>query len=51
MGEALEQIEKLSSMRTEKVLEEVRQFVHDFDYDSAEKRLQDWLEEWEVTIK
>lgn len=51
MGEALEQIEKLSSMRTEKVLEEVRQFVHDFDYDSAEKRLQDWLEKWEVTIK
>lgn len=48
MGEALGQIDKLSSMRAEKVLEEVRQFVHDFDYDSAENRLQGWLVKWEV---
>lgn len=48
MGEALEQIEKLSAMRVEKVLEEVRQFVHDFDYDSAEICLQEWLAKWEV---
>ncbi len=36
MGEALEQIEMLSSMRAEKVLEEVWFCVHEFDYDCAE---------------
>ncbi len=36
MGEALEQIEMLSSMRAEKVLEEVWFCVHEFDYDGAE---------------
>lgn len=48
MGEALEQIDKLLSMRPDKVLDKVRGFVHDFDYDSAESCLQEWLAKWET---
>lgn len=48
MGEALEQIDRLWSMREERMLEEVRQFVHDFEYDRAESRLEEWLAKWEV---
>lgn len=48
MGEALEQIDRLWSMREEKLLEDVRQFVHDFEYDRAESCLEEWLAKWEV---
>ena len=48
MGEALEQIDRLWSMREEKLLDEVRQFVHDFEYDRAESCLKEWLAKWEV---
>lgn len=48
MGEALEQIDMLSSVRAEKILEEVRSYVHEFDYDGAENCLQRWMSEWEV---
>lgn len=51
MSEALEQVDKLLSMQAEKTLEQVRGFVHDFDYDSAEGCLQEWLEKWEADVK
>ena len=51
MSEALEQIDKLLAMHVEKTLEQVRGFVHDFDYDSAESCLQEWLVKWEADGK
>ncbi len=48
MAEALDQLDELLAMRADKALEEVRQFVYDFDYDSAEACLQEWLANWEV---
>lgn len=51
MGEALEQADKLLAVRAEKTLEQVRGFVHDFDYDSAESCLQELLSKWEAGKK
>lgn len=51
MSEALEQADKLLSVRAEKMLEQVREFVNDFDYDSAERCLQEWLVKWEADGK
>lgn len=48
MSEAMEQIDKLLSVKPEKILEQVRNAVHDFDYDNAERCLQTWLAEQEV---
>lgn len=48
MGEALEQVDKLLSMKNEKTLEQVRGFINDFDYDRAESCLQEWMAKWEV---
>lgn len=48
MSEALEQIEKLLSIKSEEVLQQVKTAVHDFDYDSAERYLQEWMKEQEM---